>query len=112
MPCPERISFTPPIFREIATESYRRTLKAVENKEIDDLVATSYALLHAQILERTEVICYSDGLTEGDKEDLGFNHAKTLEGAIEMAFESQGKEARVGILKYGGVLPVAKSGPS
>jgi len=107
-PCPDRISPTHPIFEERATLAYDENLRAIENKEIDDLIAGAGLLLHAQILERAEVICYSDGLTEEDKEALGFKHASTVEEAIEMAFESQGRDAKVGILRCGEILPVTK----
>jgi nickel-dependent lactate racemase len=59
-------------------------------------------------LERAEVICYSNGLTEEDKKALGFKHANTVEEAMEMAFKSQGKDAKVGILKCGEILPIMK----
>jgi nickel-dependent lactate racemase len=107
-PCPERISPTHPILRERATMGYDENLRAIEKGEIDDLVAGADLLLHAQVLERSEVICYSDGLTEEDKEALGFRHASTLDEALKMAFKSQGREARIGILKCGEILPVVK----
>lgn len=105
-PCTEGIAPTHPIVKEKATLSYNEILEAVKEKEIVDLIAASFLLIHAQILEYAEVICYSDGLTEEDKEALGFKSASTIEEAISMAFESQGKNAKVGILKCGEILPV------
>jgi len=108
-PCPDRISPMHPIFGERATLGYDENLKAIESRELDDLVAGGALLLHAQILERAEVICYSDGLSEEDKEALGFQHASAMDEAMEMAFKSQGKEAKVGVLKCGEILPVIRS---
>jgi len=107
-PCPDRISPMHPIFGERATLGYDENLKAIESRELDDLVAGGALLLHAQILERAEVICYSDGLTEDDKEALGFRHASTVDEAMEMAFKSQGREAKVCVLKCGEILPVIR----
>lgn len=104
-PCPERISPVHKVFKERASLGYCENLEAIEKGEIDDIIAGGGLLLHAQILERAEVICYSNGLTEEDKEALGFKHADTPQEAVEMAFKIQGKNAKVGILKCGEVLP-------
>ena len=109
-PCPDRVSPTHPIIRERAMFSYEENLKAIEKNEISDMIAGADLLLHSQILERAEVVCYSDGLTERDKEALGFTHASTVQEAIEMALESQGKKARIGVLKCGEILPVITKG--
>jgi nickel-dependent lactate racemase len=107
-PCPEGVSPIHPILKERAALTYIENLEAIDKKEIDDLIAGAVLLVHAQILERAEVICYSDGLTEGDKKALGFRHANTVEEAMEMAFKSQGEDAKVGILKCGEILPMTK----
>ncbi len=107
-PCHEGISPIHAILKERATLTYIENLEAIDKKEIDDLIAGAVLLVHAQILERAEVICYSNGLTEEDKKALGFKHANTVEEAMEMAFKSQGKDAKVGILKCGEILPIMK----
>lgn len=105
-PCPERISPVHQIFKERAALGYHENLEAIEKGEIDDIIAGGGLLLHAQILERAEVICCSDGLTEGDKEALWFKHADTPQEAVKMALKSHGKNAKVGILKCGEILPL------
>ncbi|MEM2319492.1 MAG: nickel-dependent lactate racemase [Candidatus Bathyarchaeia archaeon] len=107
-PCYEGISPIHPVIREKAMLTYDEILKAVENNEIEDLVSVAVLFTHAQSMERAEVICYSDGLTEEDKRALGFKHASTVEEAIELAFESQGRNAKVGVLKCGEILPMIK----
>lgn len=107
-PSPEGISPIHPILKERATLTYSENLEAIDKKEIDDLIAGAILLVHAQIMERAEVICYSNGLTDEDKKALGFKHANTVEEAMEMAFKSQGKDAKVGILKCGEILPIVK----
>ncbi len=68
-------------------------------------MAAGALLLHSQILEKTNVICFSDGLRESDKEALGFTHASSPQEALEMAKQKHGKISKVGILKCGEVLP-------
>lgn len=105
-PCPEGISPMHPILKERATLTYSENLKAIDKKEIDDLIAGAILLVHGQIMERAQVVCYSHGLMEEDKKALRFKHANTVEEAMEMAFKSQGKDAKVGILKCGEILPI------
>lgn len=107
-PCYEGISPIHPIIKEKATLTYNEILKAVENNEIEDLVAVAVLLTHAQSMEHAEVICYSEGLTEEDKNALGFKHASTVEEAVNLAFESQGRNAKVGVLRCGEILPMIK----
>jgi len=105
-PCPERISPTHPSFRERATCGYNEIIESVERKEIHDPAVGGALLQHSQILERAMVICYSSGLTGRDKKDLGFLHASTLDEAIRMALERQGKDAKIGVLRCGEIAPV------
>jgi len=104
-PCPDRISSTHPILAEKAGTRYEELVEMLSENGIEDLVAAGTLLLHSQILERANIICYSGGLTRDDKEALGFAHAENPHEAIEMALESQGQDARVGILKCGKILP-------
>ncbi|MFQ5710799.1 MAG: nickel-dependent lactate racemase [Candidatus Geothermarchaeales archaeon] len=105
-PCPEGISPAHPIFRERAKLSFEENLKAIEEREVDDLLALSAVLALKRAMRRADVICYSDGLTAKDMEALGFKQASSVGEAIEMAFERQGKDARIGILKCGEILPI------
>ncbi len=104
-PCPEGISTSHPEMGKRAALTYEENLNNIENGKIHDLVAGPDILIHSQIVNSKEVICYSDGLTEKDKEALKFKHAKTINEAVEMALESQGKDAKVGILKNGEIIP-------
>jgi len=106
-PCPERISPTHPSFKDRATESYSRLLDAAEKKEIEDLPVAGALLMHSQIREHANIICYSTGLTIEDKRALGFEHASTVKEAIQAALKRHGDGARVGVLECGEVVPVA-----
>jgi len=106
-PCPERISPTHPTFKDRATESYSKLLDAVNKNEIEDLPAAGALLMHSQMREHANIICYSSGLTDEDKRSLGFEHASTVEEAVQMALKRHGDHARVGVLECGEVVPVA-----
>lgn len=104
-PCPDRVSPTHSDLRDKAKIGYEGILESVTTGESDDLVAAGALLLHSQILEKVDVICFSDGLRESDKEALGFTHASSPQEALEMAKKKHGRISKVGILKCGEVLP-------
>lgn len=106
-PCPERISPMHPSFKTRATERYSKLLEEVERKEIENLPVAGALLMHSQIIEHANVICYSTGLTEEDKRALGFEHASTIKEAIQIALKRHGERARVGVLECGEVVPAA-----
>jgi nickel-dependent lactate racemase len=106
-PCPERISRMHPSLKTRATESYSTLLDAVEKGEIEHLPVAGALLMHSQIIDHANVICYSSGLTEEDKLALGFEHASTIEEAIQTALKHHGEHARIGVLECGEVVPTA-----
>lgn len=106
-PFPEGISPTHGSLAKYATLPYQELKRLVESGTFEDLVCAATLLLHAKILEHSrEVICVSDGMSLEEKESLGFRHADTIGEALEMAFASQGKEAKIGVIDCGGdILP-------
>ena len=104
-PCPDRVSPIHSDLRDKAKIGYEGILESATTGESDDLVAAGALLLHSQILEKVDVICFSDGLRESDKEALGFTHASSPQEALEMAKKKHGRISKVGILKCGEVLP-------
>jgi nickel-dependent lactate racemase len=106
-PCTERISPTHPSLKTRAAEGYDMLLDAVNRNEFEDLPAAGALLMHAQMLERAKIICYSTGLTEDDKRALGFEHASSVDEAIQTALKRYGEQARIGVIECGEVVPVA-----
>jgi len=104
-PCPERISPTHPTFKDRARRPYDEHIRAIERGDIEDLPVGGALLQHSQILERANVICYSKGLTASDKQALGFIDASSPEEAVDMALREEGREAKIGVLKSGEVVP-------
>ncbi|WP_455278290.1 nickel-dependent lactate racemase [[Eubacterium] cellulosolvens] len=107
-PCPDRVSPTHSDLRDKAKIGYENVLESVSSGESEDLVAAGALLLHSQILEKVNVICFSDGLRVSDKEALGFSHASSPQEALELAKEKHGRISKVGILKCGEILPSLK----
>ena len=105
-PCPERISPMHSVFAQYATKSFNEILQAIEKKTIEDLPAAGALLMHAQILEHANIICYSTGLTEEDTRSIGFERALTIEDAIRKVMSRHGDHARIGVLECGEVVPV------
>jgi len=105
-PCPERISPTHSAFGQYATKGYNEILRLVETNMIEDLPAAGALLMHSQIREHANIICYSTGLTQEDTRSLGFDWASTVEDAMQMALRRHGDHARIGVLECGEVVPV------
>lgn len=106
-PCPEGISpVHGDVFKERGRLSYGENLRAIEGGEVEDAIGGAGLLIHSKLMERAEVVCYSDGLREGDKEALGFKQASSPEEALGLALESQGRKAKVGVLACGDIIPV------
>jgi len=103
---PDGISPTHAKLGDYGNRPYEEIKQFIKENRFDDLVCASTLLQHAKIMEYSEVICISEGLSLEDKEKLGFKHAKSVKEALDMGFQKWGKEAKVGIIDYGGdVLP-------
>ena len=100
---------THPELEEYARRPHEKIRRLIKEGKIKDLVAAANLILHALILERAQVICVSEGMTIEQKKNLGFKHAQSISHALKMAFEDQKKDAKVGVIDYGGdVLPRVK----
>lgn len=105
-PFPDGVANPHPEMERYATRPYKEIKRLIKDGEIKDLVCAAGLVLHALMLERSQVICVSDGMSINQKRNLGFRHAENIPHALEMAFEDQGKDAKVGVIDYGGdVLP-------
>ena len=103
---PDGISPTHSEMGEYTNRSYEELKRLIKENKFEDLVCASTLLQHAKIMEHSEVICVSEGLSLEDKEKLGFKQAENVEEALDIAFKKQGKTAKIGIIDYGGdVLP-------
>lgn len=103
---PEGISSVHLELERYGDKSYKEIKRLIKENKIEDLVCAHALLQHTLIKGRTEVICISRGLSQEQKERMGFKHTDRLEEALEIALINQGKKAKIGVINYGGeVLP-------
>ena len=104
---PEGISLTHPYLKKYGNRTYEDIKKLYGNGKIKDGTCAAALMAHTRCIKRTSVICISDGLSKEDKSSLNFIDADTIEEALKIAFIQQGKNAKIGIIEYGGdVIPV------
>ncbi len=104
-PCPEGISPAHPIMKERATVAFEENLKLVKEGKTEDKLAVSTLITHEEVKNRASIICYSEGLSRSDKEALGFQEASSPQEALTMALEKHSRNAKIGVLKSGEILP-------
>lgn len=103
---PEGVSDIHPELEKYGRYSYEEAKKLLNTGQIKDLVCASGLLQHTLIMDRCRVICVSRGLTESQKYNLKFIHAENFDEALHFALEQQGKNAKIGVIDFGGdVLP-------
>ncbi|HEY1337122.1 MAG TPA: nickel-dependent lactate racemase [Bryobacteraceae bacterium] len=107
-PNPEGVAGNHPNLLEIGYRPHAEVVRMVDKGEIHDVVGAAILGDVAQIVDHADCISVSPGMSRRDTERLGMRYAETAQQALEMAFERQGKAARVAVLRYGGhVLPLA-----
>ena len=110
---PRAISYEHPEMEKYGHNSCQELDELLENNEIKDYVNASTLFLHALILERSKVICISEGLSSLQKRNLGLQEAENIEEALAKARKEQGENSKIGIIGYGSdMLPVLDKGIS
>ncbi|MBD0372712.1 MAG: nickel-dependent lactate racemase [Pyrinomonadaceae bacterium] len=106
-PNPEGVARNHPNVLEIGYRPHAEIVRMVEAGEVKDIVGAAILADVVQIVDRADCIMVSPGVTREETERLGFRYAATAQDALEMAFERQGKEAKVAVLRHGGhILPL------
>ena len=71
--------------------------------KVEDTVGITNPIYHFQLLDHVkDVIVLTEGLTDEECDTLSFTRKDTIEEALELAFEQQGQDAKVGIIPVGG----------
>ncbi len=103
----EGVADNHPNVLEIGYRSFTEIAQMVEAGEVEDIVGAAVLADLAQIVDRCDCILVSPGVTKQEAERLGFRYAPNAQIALEMAFERQGRTAKVAVLQHGGhILPV------
>ena len=106
-PNPEGVADNHPNMLEIGDRPYADIVRMVDGGQVEDVVGAAVLADVAQVMDRTDCILVSPGITLEETQRLGFRYAVTPQEALNMAFERQGNAARVAVLRYGGrILPL------
>jgi nickel-dependent lactate racemase len=83
--------------------SFEDQKAAVERGEVEDLVGLNVPMYHATVRHRVKkTICVTNHLSQEDIDALGFDSAPDVQTALEWAYEIMGRDAKVGIIPFGG----------
>jgi nickel-dependent lactate racemase len=107
-PNPEGVASNHKNVLEIGYRKHAELVAMVQRGEVEDLVGVAILADVAQIIDKAQCIIASPGVNQKDAEKLGLVWAPDGQRALEMAFEGQGRDARVAVLRHGGhILPLA-----
>jgi len=106
-PNPEGVASNHKNLLEIGYKPHAEIVQLVQQGKVDDLVGVAILADVCQIVDKTDCIMVSPGVTREQAQKIGFRYARSAEEALRMAFERQGQQASVAVLRYGGhILPV------
>ena len=106
-PNPEGVAENHPNLLQIGYRPYPEVVRMVEAGEIDDVVGAAILADLAQIVDRADCIMVSPGVGRAEAERLGCRYAGSVQEALRMACERQGRSASVAVLRHGGhILPL------
>jgi len=109
-PNPEGVARNHENLLEIGFRPHAEIVAMVQRGEVRDLVGAAILADVAQIVERTDCIMVSPGVSPRDAERLGFRWAAAVQEALDLALARQGPRASVAVLRHGGhVLPVVEA---
>jgi lactate racemase len=107
-PNPDGVADNHPNLLKIGYRPYAEIMRMVEDGQADDVVGAAVLADVAQVMDRTDCILVSPGVTRDETERLGFRYATTAQEALTMTFARQGNAAKVAVLRHGGhILPLA-----
>jgi nickel-dependent lactate racemase len=112
-PNPEGVAPNHPNVLEIGYRPHAEIVKMVQDGKVPDVVGAAILGDVCQIVDKTDCIMVSPGISQADTEKLGFRYAKTAADALKMALEKQGEQASIAVLRHGGhILPVVDDEPA
>jgi lactate racemase len=92
-----------PTVRKYLPWSFEAQKEAVDRGEVQDLVGLNVPMYHATLRHRvSKTICVTNHLPQRDLDVMQFDSAPTVQAALESAFDFLGRDARVGIIPFGG----------
>jgi len=108
-PNPEGVARNHENLLKIGYKPHAEIVKMVQEGKVDDLVGVAILADVCQIVDKTDCIMVSPGVKEDEAKKLGFRYAKSVNDALAMAYDKQGKNAKTAVIRYGGhVLPIVE----
>ncbi|MEM2123211.1 MAG: nickel-dependent lactate racemase [Candidatus Bathyarchaeia archaeon] len=105
-PCYEGIPIeSHPEISRIGALPYDQALREIDKGGYMDPSLPGFIAIHGQVRDKSEVMIFSDHLSERDCELLGLKKVGSVEEAIGDAFKKHGKDATIGILRHFEVFP-------
>jgi nickel-dependent lactate racemase len=105
-PNPEGVAEHHPVMLEVGYRPFSELARMVDEGCVDDLVGISVLADLAQVMDRVECILVSPGVPTDQAERLGFRPARSVQTALDLARERQGRDESIAVLRRGGhVLP-------
>jgi nickel-dependent lactate racemase len=106
-PNPEGVASNHRNLLEIGYRPHAQIVEMVQQGRVDDLVGVAILADVCQIVDKTDCLMVSPGVTREQTERMGFRYATSAREVLAMAFERQGPSASVAVLRFGGhILPV------
>ncbi|HEU4827590.1 MAG TPA: lactate racemase domain-containing protein, partial [Gemmatimonadales bacterium] len=103
-PNPEGVADNHPVMLEVGYRPFGELARMVEAGRVDDLVGIAVLADLAQVIDRVDCIMVSPGIGRDQAERLGFRAARSVQEAIALAQERQGRDASIAVLRRGGHL--------
>ncbi len=92
-----------PTVRKYLTWSFEDQRAAVDRGEVEDLVGLNVPMYHATVRHRVlKTILVTNHLSPEDINNLQFDSAPSVQVALEEAYALLGRDAKVGIIPFGG----------
>jgi nickel-dependent lactate racemase len=83
--------------------SFEDQKAAVDRGEVEDLVGLNVPMYHATVRHRVKsTILVTNHMAQRDIDALGFDSAPDVQTALERAYEMLGRDAKVGVIPFGG----------
>jgi nickel-dependent lactate racemase len=83
--------------------SFEDQKAAVDRGEVEDLVGLNVPMYHATVRHRVKsTILVTNHMAQRDIDALGFDSAPNVQTALERAYEMLGRDAKVGVIPFGG----------
>jgi nickel-dependent lactate racemase len=105
-PNPEGVAENHPVMLDVGYRPFPELARMVDGGRVDDLVGISVLADLAQVMDRAECILVSPGVSPDEAKRLGFRPVRSVQDALDLARERQGRDASIAVLRRGGhVLP-------